>query len=135
MLVPHQPFQIYHSAFVYPNLNVSLTSILNNTRRNGTICISRSNTLPLELRQQPLISLIESPRATESIHLACSAEIRLAGRVSRGIRGGESLAINGSLNGCLDVLEDVSFCEDIAAVTDFEGVTAVIMEVVVYLFY
>lgn len=135
MLIPHQPFQIYNSAFVYPNLNVSLTSILNNVRRNGTISISRSNTLPLEFRQEPLISLIESPRATESIHLARSAEIRLAGSVSRVIRGGESLAINGSLSGCLDVLEDVSFCEDIAAVTDFKGVAAVIVEVVVYLFY
>lgn len=45
------------------------------------------------------------------------------------------MAINGSLSGCLDILENVSFCKDIAAVADFEGVAAVIVEVVVYLFY
>lgn len=110
---------------------MSLAGILNDARSNGTVCVSRSNVLTLELRQEFFISLVERPRAAEPVHLARSAEIRLAGSVTGGIRGGERLAANGSLSGCLDILEDVSFSEDIATLTDFEGVVAVVMEVVV----
>lgn len=110
---------------------MSLSSIFNHVRSNIAICIGGSNVLSFKFRQQTLISLVESPRVTKAVNLTSSAEISLAGSISRGIRGGEKLAINGVLDGSGNILEVVSFCEDVATLTDLEGVAGVIVEVIV----
>lgn len=110
---------------------MSLTSVLNNARGNVTIRVSRRNVLALKLGQETLISLLECPRVTKAVNLTSAAEIGLAVSVGRGIGGGEELAINGVFDGGVDVLKNVSFSEDVAAFADFEGMTGVVVPVVV----
>lgn len=110
---------------------MSLTSVFNNARGNIAVRISSRNVLTLKLGQKTLIRLLESSRVTKPVNFTSAAEIGLAVGVSGGIGGGEELAIDGIFDGGVDVLEDISFSEDVAAFADFEGVAGVVVPVVV----
>lgn len=112
-------------------LQVTLTSVASDARGNLRVRISRGNVLALELGQEASVSLVEGTRVTEAVDLAVTAEVRRALSVGVGVGRSKELAVNGVLDGGGDVLEDVTLSEDVAALTDLEGVAGVVVPVVV----
>jgi len=60
------------------------------------------------------------------------SKVSRAFSVSSGRWSGEDFAVDGGFGYDSDVLEDVSFGEDVSAFTDLEGVAGVVVPVVVY---
>jgi hypothetical protein len=59
------------------------------------------------------------------------SQVGRADLVRGGIGRGKQLSINGALNNGINVLEDVALGQDVAAGSDFEGVSAGVVPVVV----
>lgn len=75
--------------------------------------------------------MAESPRAAESIDLAHVSKVGRADLIRVAIRRGKQLPINGALNNGIDVLEDVALGQNVAARSNFKGVSAGVVPVVV----
>jgi hypothetical protein len=116
------------------SLQLTLARVGGNAGNNGVVGSSRGNVLALEVREEVRISLAEGAGASEAVDLAGAAQVRGANLVGGGVGGGEELAGDGGLGDGLDVLEDVSFGDDVGAGADLEGVAGVVVPVVVDLF-
>lgn len=116
------------------SLQLTVASMGGDAGGNGVVGGSGSNILALELREEVCISLAKGARASEAVDLAGVAQVRGADLVGGGVGRGEELAGDGGLGDDLDVLEDVSFGDDIGAGADLEGVAGVVVPVVVDLF-
>lgn len=115
-------------------LEIALASIGLDIGHNLTVRGGRGNVLTLELGQESLIGLVEGTRAAEAVDLTGTAKVAAADGVGVCVRGGEKLSINGVFNDSVDVLEDVTLSQNVATSADLEGMTAVVLPVVVDLF-
>jgi hypothetical protein len=115
-------------------LQLTLARVRVDTGDNGVVGGSGGNVLALEFREEVRIGLAEGTGAYEAVNLARAAQGRRADLVGAGVGGGEKLARDGGLGDDLDVLEDVSFGDDVGTGADLEGVAGVVGPVVVDLF-
>lgn len=113
------------------SLQLTLTSVRSNAGHHGGVSSSRSDVLARELGEEAGVRLAEGTGASESVDLADTAEVVAAGGVGGGGGRGEQLAIDGGLDDGVDVLENVALGEDVATRADLEGVTGVVVPVVV----
>jgi len=108
---------------------VAHTSVGSDVVLNSGSSVSRSDGSAREVAENVGVRLAEVTAAAEGVGLARTTDVVAAGG---DIIGGEELALEaGSLKGCVDVEENVALCEDVTALTDLEGVTAVVVPVVV----
>lgn len=99
---------------------------------NTGVSGSRSNILATEVGQKIGVAAWKCARAAKAVDLAYMAEVRWADGVGSGARAREELTSEARcLEWCSYILEDVAFSDDLAASTDFEGVSGVIVPVVV----
>lgn len=92
---------------------------------------SRSNSLALEATEETSVVAREGTRASKGIHLACASKSSLAGADRSGSRDSEESALGTSLEGVLDVLERVSFGENLAVLLDLESMVEDVVKIVV----
>ncbi|KAI6773128.1 hypothetical protein HG530_004086 [Fusarium avenaceum] len=91
-----------------------------------------SDILALKVGQEIGVTARKCARASKAVNLASVAEIGRADSVGRSARAGEELAGEaGGLEGSNNVLEDITFSNDLATGANLESVAGVVIPVVV----
>lgn len=112
-------------------LQLALTSVGGNAGGDGGVSGSSGNVLAGEVGEEGSVGLVESARAAETVDDTGTAKGGSAGRSGRGGGDREHLAVDGSLDNGVNVLEDVAFSKDVGTGHDLEGVAGVVVPVVV----